>query len=282
MVIFASALGVIIITEGLFLRRLLGDIAELRRQITGIDRQMRAQRAHVTALRHLLTEPDDELPRRAVAVSGGPAPSPPPRPGPVRRKKHLGLHLGGALAIAATAGTAAREALAMHRSHLVSAIAGTAVTGTAVTALAITPWISTADHIGPQPSAPAAPPGQPHPWLPAPHPAHSGTTPTAASPASPPPLPSRSTTPVASPSTRYTEDAGAPGPTEEAPPSYIASPHPDGSPADGPGLAEAATPSERPPPGQPESLPPTPSAEPSPCITAATPPDEETRLLSSG
>lgn len=282
MVIFASALGVIIITEGLFLRRLLGDIAELRRQITGIDRQMRAQRAHVTALRHLLTEPDDELPREAVAVSGGSSHLPPPRPEPVRRKKHLGLHLGGALALAAAAGAAVREALTMHRGHLAGAMTGVAVTGTAVTALTITPWVSTAEHIGPQPSAPAAPPGQLQRWLPEPHPPHSGTTPATVPTASLPP-PAGSAAPGVGSSSPAAEGVGASTPAEEAPVGPDATPDPGGSVAGDPGLVEASAPPESPSPEQPsESPPPTPEGEPPPCLTVAAPPDEGTCLLSSG
>ncbi|MGP4085423.1 hypothetical protein ACTWQJ_12570, partial [Streptomyces sp. KR55] len=108
-VIVAVALGVITINGGLFLRRLLGELAEVRRQITGIERQVRAQRAHVKALRQLLAEEGEEdsegdggPPPQAAVVNGhepGPQPGavaephPPDRPEPVRRKKHLGLYL---------------------------------------------------------------------------------------------------------------------------------------------------------------------------------------------
>ncbi|SMF86040.1 hypothetical protein, partial [Streptomyces sp. Amel2xC10] len=117
-VIVAGALGVTIITGGLFLRRLLGElkamrhqIAEQGRQITGIDRQVRRQRAHVTVLRQLL-EDDGENgpPPQAIAVNGDKPPAPADAGGePVRRKKHLGLYLGGAIAALATIATVARQ-----------------------------------------------------------------------------------------------------------------------------------------------------------------------------
>lgn len=277
-VIFASALGVIIITGGLFLRRLLGDIAELRRQITGIDRQMRAQRAHVTALRQLLAEPDTELPREA-AVSGSPAPLPPPRPDPVRRKKHLGLHLGGPLAIVVAAGSAIREALHSYRGHLAGAISGAAITGTTVTALAIAPWMDSADHIGPQP---AAPPGQSTLWVPPPHPSHGGTTEPVGSPASVgPPSSSSSAAPV-SPSEPDVEDITPLEPADEPPPAPLASLEPDDAPSGSPGPIDEV-PAVAPETDEPtESPPPTPPVEPGPCLTGMTPTSEDVCPLGPG
>lgn len=278
MVIFASALGVIIITEGLFLRRLLGDIAELRRQITGIDRQMRAQRAHVTALRQLLAEPDEELPRE-VAVSGGPAHLPPPRPDPVRRKKHLGLHLGG-FALVAAVGAAAREALHTHRGQLASAITGAAVTSTTVTALTITPWVDTADHIGPQPPVPAVSPSRSALWLPPPPADHdAGTPPVSSASVSPPP--SSSAVVLDSTAEPDADDVTLLEPTQEPSASPITLPAPVGTASGSPGLVEEPTASPA-SSGPSESLPSAPSPDPGSCLIGLMPPGEEVCLLVQG
>lgn len=170
----------------------------------------------------------------------------------------------------------------MHRGHLAGAMTGVAVTGTAVTALAITPWVSTAEHIGPQPSAPAAPPGQPQRWFPELHPPDSGTTPATVPTASLPP-PGTSATPRASSSSPAVESVEVPTPTEEAPVGPDATPDPGGTTTGDPRLVEASAPPEGPSPEQPaESPPPMPEGEPPPCLTAAAPPDEGTCLLSSG
>lgn len=148
----AGALGVIIITGGLFLRRLLGELAdqrdqlaELRRQITGIDRQMRAQRAQVTVLRQLLTDDgnDEHPPGQAAVVNGDLPPAYSPTGAePVRRKQHLGLYLGGAVAAIATVSTAARGALREYRGQFIGAMTGAAVTATTVTMVTVQPWSS--------------------------------------------------------------------------------------------------------------------------------------------
>ncbi|MGW0993465.1 hypothetical protein ACWD5V_09175 [Streptomyces sp. NPDC002523] len=168
-VIVAGVLGVITICGGLFLRRLFGELAELRRQITWVDRQMRAQRARVTFLRQLITE-DDEIedrdgdgPPQQAAVANGHDPelSPtiavlPTRLGPVRHRRHLRLYSGGAVTAAlVTIGTAAREASRQHRSHVAAAVTGTLVTTAAVTLVTVQPWAADADQQTP-PSAPPA------------------------------------------------------------------------------------------------------------------------------
>jgi len=174
-VIVAGALGVSIITGGLFLRRLLGEIAELRRQITGIDRQMRAQRAHVTFLRQLLTEDDagDGPPSEAAVVNGNA--DPPnfayslPGPEPVRRKRHLGLYLGGAVAAIATVSSVARDALHGHRVQIISALVGAAATATTVTVVSVQPWTDNRSDwptsapavSAPSPRPPTSPPPPP-------------------------------------------------------------------------------------------------------------------------
>ncbi|MGW1796853.1 hypothetical protein ACWCQN_12790 [Streptomyces sp. NPDC001984] len=164
LVIVAVVLGVIIITGGLFLRRLLGEIAELRRQITGIDRQMRAQRAREQFFRQLtteeVTEENDGPPVQASVVNGYqsvPEPRPADGPEPVRRKRHLGLYLGGAGAIIAALGASVRESLREHRNQLVATATTAALTAATVTLVSVQPWSTDADQPPPA-SAPTAAP----------------------------------------------------------------------------------------------------------------------------
>lgn len=167
-VIVVGALGVITITGGLFLRRLLGQLAELRRQITGIDRQMRAQRAHVTCLRQLITEDEDadhaNGPQAEIAVangglevSGDSATLPPPGQEPIRRKRHLGLYIGGAVSAAATIATAARGALRAHRNQFIGTLTAAAVPAATVTMFVAQPWSDGADQQPPPSSSTAIP-----------------------------------------------------------------------------------------------------------------------------
>ncbi|MFJ4735207.1 hypothetical protein ACIP6V_23535 [Streptomyces sp. NPDC088770] len=164
-VIVAGALGVILITGGLFLQRLLGNLAQLRRQvaecrrqISEIDRQMRAQRAHMTILRQLLADEgsDGEPPSQPAVVNGHdtstlPEPHQPMGPQPVRRKRHLWLYLGGAAAALTAAGTATIELGRAQRAQFL----GTMVAAAAVTAATVTfsvqPW--TADSADEPPAA---------------------------------------------------------------------------------------------------------------------------------
>lgn len=166
--IVAGALGAISITGGLFLRRLLGELValrgqltELRRQITGIDRQLRAQRAHVNILRQLLAEDGDtdtggsSPPPQAAVVNGNdPAAGhgPEVRP-PARRKRHLGLYLGGVAAALAAISGVVREIATAHRAQIVGAVTGAAMTAATVTVVTVQPWT---DGI-PQPPPAAAP-----------------------------------------------------------------------------------------------------------------------------
>lgn len=215
LVIVTGALGVIIITGGLYLRSLLGELVELRnqlaecrRQITGIDRQMRAQRAHVTFLRQLLTEDEEGDPHEQAAVVNGSlhpsATHPPSHPKPVRRKRHLGLYLGGAVA---ALGTAARVGLREHRSHLISAVTGAAVTATTVTAVAIQPWSAKS----------SSPPSVPAVSAPSTHlvPSTLLPQPRRAAPASvggpPPARPPATVSPAATLSTATVAPTGSPG-----------------------------------------------------------------------
>ncbi|MEU1596144.1 hypothetical protein ABZ468_25625 [Streptomyces sp. NPDC005708] len=177
LVIVASVLGVILVTGGLFLRRLLGEITELRRQITGIDRQMRAQRAREQFLRQLTTEQhtagtDDGPPVRAVVVNGHhaqPEHLTPDTPEPVRRKGHLGLFIGGAAAAAAASiSTAVRSALRGHRNQFVATAMTAALGAASVTVVGMQPWSADTGQTPPA-SVPTAPPPQgytepPTPW----------------------------------------------------------------------------------------------------------------------
>lgn len=158
LVIVAGVLGVITICGGLFLRRLLGELAELRRQITRFDRQMRAQRARETFLRQLIaygdSEDGDRPPEEAAVVNGHDhAAVPPPleEHAPVRRKKHLGLYIGGGGTLAALT-TAARQAARAHSGQVIGALTGAAVTAATVTVVTVQPWEHSVAH-RPHPSS---------------------------------------------------------------------------------------------------------------------------------
>jgi hypothetical protein len=175
----AGALGVIMtifVTGGLFLRRLLGELADLRgqlteqrRQITGIDRQMRAQRAHVNFIRQLLAEDDDSEPPPQAAVAGASDPSPSSVAGPhgpeafqpVRRKRHLGLYLGGAVAALGTVSNAARLCARVHRGALVSALSAATISVATMTAVTVQPWTGSVGHRPPS-SQPTVGVAHPH------------------------------------------------------------------------------------------------------------------------
>lgn len=190
-VIVAGALGVIIsVTGGLFLRRLLGEITELRRQITGIDREMRAQRARVKVLRYLITEGGCEggngPPAEVSVVNGGIESSPhsaadqPPGLEPARRKRHLVLFIGGAVAALATVSQVARQAMHYYQGQLVGAVTGAAVTAATVTLVTVQPWTNNVT-MGPPPAAPTAvpPTAWPPPTLGPPQPPATSLKPTA-------------------------------------------------------------------------------------------------------
>ncbi len=264
-VIVAAALGVILITGGLFLRRLLGELAELRRQITGIDRQMRAQRAHVTFLRQLLTEDEDDgddgQPGEAAVVNGGlepPGPPPPSHgPEPVRRKRHLGLYIGGAVAALATISTAARGAVRDHRGQLIGAVTGAAVTATTVTMVTVQPGTSDHDQSWP-PSAPtASDPPTSAPSGPVP-PRPTGSPPASAASPSPTPSGTASSSPTA-------EGAPSASPHRSFPAPLVPirgdMPIPETSPASPDDSSGGATPSEDTGSGPPVA-PPSPSGTP--------------------
>jgi len=168
-VIVTGALGGVTVTGGLFLRRLLGELAYLRsqltetgRQITGIDRQMRAQRARVNFIRQLIIEgtiDDEQLPPETAVVNGDPATEAGEphgdRPEPVRRKRHLGLYIGGAVAAVGTFSTAARLTARVHRGAVAGATAAAAITAATVSMVTVEPWTHSISHRPPPSTAPS-------------------------------------------------------------------------------------------------------------------------------
>lgn len=290
--IAAGVLGVAIsVTGGLYLRRLLGEITELRRQITGIDREMRAQRARVKFLRHLIDNDgrdegatDDRPPDEAAVANGGiehpphAASEPGAGPGPVRRKKHLGLYLGGAVAALGTIAEAARSAIREHQGQVLGAITGAAVTATTVTVVTVQPW-TTESRYKPPSSAPTAD-RSPTLWLPPPtvtppQPTAPGEPPTA----SPSPSPSEAE-PSADTSVSPTPSGtGSPSPTatssvapigEESPPAQPEPSVPSGSGPPGGGSPSGEPDGDSPPPDDP--APPTPTGSPPPAAPSSAAP----------
>lgn len=158
--ILAAALGANTVIVLLLFRRLRQDLAQsLSRQVTAIRVEITRDRV----IRQLTDTQGraggEQEPTEAVALAIGaesePEP-PPPQPQPVRRKGHLGLYIGGALALAATAlARAAREGLRIHRRQsALGILAAAAATTTTVTVLTITPWVDGSD-IDPPPAVPS-------------------------------------------------------------------------------------------------------------------------------
>lgn len=281
--IVAGALGVIIITGGLFLRRLLGELkaqrlqlTEQRQQITGIERQLRRQRAHVTFLRQLLAdngEHDDEdgTPPQAAVVNGHEPDLPPNGPEPVRRKRHLGLYIGGAAAALAAFSGVVGEIARAHRGQLVGAVTGAAVTATTVSMVVIQPWSHEAQDSGfefphlsipkvsipptyvPPDTLPPEPPPERRQPVPSATASSGSPTPSAGTPsASASPAPAGSLVPA----------------TDTSPPA--ATPTPSGQPSDDAGDSDgAAPPGPDPGTGGGTSPPPTASTAPEDPPTAA-------------
>ncbi|MGW6292422.1 hypothetical protein [Streptomyces sp. NPDC055058] len=292
-VIVAGALGVIVITGGLFLRRLLGELkalrgqlTELRRQITGIEGQLRRQRAHVNFLRQLLADngdtndTDSGLPPQAAAVNGH---EPPPTgPAPVRRKRHLGLYIGGAAAALAAFSGVVGDLARQHRGQVVGALAGSAVTAATVSLVVIQPWSTDTGYEGYE-----APPIAPTVSIPP------APMPPLTRPPGPPPEPSPTTSPPTS-DPPGSPSPSAPRPSDSAPPTpavttvpvgnTLSPPDPPSGTAEPSGAADAAP--SRPAPGASDgtpSRPPTstpsvaPSTTPGVCVDVAVPP-----LLNAG
>ncbi|MCX3059615.1 hypothetical protein [Streptomyces beihaiensis] len=225
--IVASVLGGIMICGGLFLRRLLGEIAELRRQITRCDRQMRAQRARENFLRQLLAQDedddrhgDDPLPQRAVANGYAPITEPQAEVArPVRRKGHLGLHIGGIAAALTSVTTIVRQALRLHTAQATTAVAGVAVTSATAALITMQPW-SAEDSEAPAsaPTGLASPYTRPTRHQTSPTPSSSPTTGALTQPPSPDSLPSVSPSEAFTLSPFPSVVAGSPDPARTAPP----------------------------------------------------------------
>nr|WP_162934293.1 hypothetical protein [Streptomyces scabiei] len=155
------------------------------------------------------------------------------------------------------------------------------MTSTTVTALAITPWVDTADHIGPQPPMPAVSPSRSLLWFPPPPTEREADTPPT-SPASGAPPPGSSAAAPDSTAEPDRDDVTLLEPTQESSTTPIAVPDPGGTASDSPGLV-GETPTESPvTDGPSESPPPTPSADPGSCLIGLTPPGEEVCLLIQG
>ncbi|SDM47771.1 hypothetical protein SAMN04487981_101651 [Streptomyces sp. cf386] len=120
---------------------------QLSRQLS----DMRAERNSEWILRALQDAPDQP----AVRAANGAASKPPPAgPQPVRRKRHLGLYIGGLAAAMVALGGTVRNALQTPRGQWTAAAVGAAAVATAITLLIATQW--PADKRGPRSSAPTA------------------------------------------------------------------------------------------------------------------------------
>jgi len=127
-----------------------------RRLRHNLNRQlsdMRAERNSEWILRALQGAPEEQArPARAAAVGG--SHTPPLHPQPVRRKKHLGLYRGGAIAAAVlTLSAILRCGRQSHRAHLVStALGSTAVAATTITMMSVAPWQQDINTVPPTPN----------------------------------------------------------------------------------------------------------------------------------
>ena len=209
-------------------------------------RDMRAERNSEWILHALQGVPDERVQPARVAVSGGH--TPPLTPRPDRRKKHLGLYRGGAIAaVPVVLGAAFRCAREAHTSHIASVTIGTtAAAATAVTAMTVVPWQQDIDAARPATPATASATRTPDSAPPASTaaPAEPGRTPAVTS-ASP------TTIPSASP-----DAASAARPT-------TAQPSPDTT--GGPGAGDEAG-AETPAPGSATAVPPT-ATQDQTCVT---------------
>jgi len=149
LIILAAGLGLQFIVVVLLFRR-------LRRNLSRQLRDMRAERNSEKILRALQEAPVQH-PAMQAANWFGPNPEPVGDPQPVRRKKHLGLYLGGGLAaMSVTVSQVMRETWKSHPVQLVGAVAGAAAAAATVAALlTYTPW---RDDSRPPSSAPTAAP----------------------------------------------------------------------------------------------------------------------------
>ncbi|MFJ9114414.1 hypothetical protein ACIRJO_02575 [Streptomyces sp. NPDC102394] len=286
LVIVAGVLGVITICGGLFLRRLLGQVAELRRQITRVDRQMRAQRARESFLRALISsdedggedDGDDGPPVQAAIVNGHDLLEGPDFYGagpPVRRKKHLGLYLGGAAAALTTLGHLTLEALRQHRGRIAAAITGASITAATATLVTVQPWTQDTSQQPPS-SAPTVapttylPPYSTRPPATTRAPSTAPTPSTGSTPASAEASPTALLSPSPTGTVISVGDASPPGWTD-APPGGSASQPGDASSWPAP-TDKGSTPGASPPPPSQEPAgesPPAQTAAPGACVAAA-------------
>ncbi|MET9158227.1 hypothetical protein ABZX56_10905 [Streptomyces parvulus] len=98
-------------------------------------------------------------------------------PEPDRRKRHLGLYIGGAAAAVVTVKAAVREMVTHHRMQFAGALAGAAATAATVTMVTVQPWTHDSGYEapraeprssappthGPPGPGPSRPPGTRHP-----------------------------------------------------------------------------------------------------------------------
>ncbi|WP_262059742.1 hypothetical protein [Streptomyces sp. STR69] len=158
--ILAAALGANTVIVLLLFRRLRQDLAQsLSRQVTAIRVEITRDRV----IRQLTDTQGraggEQEPTEAIALAIGAESepeAPPPQLQPIRRKGHLGLYIGGAMAMVVTAlARAAREALRIHRRQsALGILAAAAATTTTVTVLTLTPWVDGSD-IDPPPAVPS-------------------------------------------------------------------------------------------------------------------------------
>jgi hypothetical protein len=148
-IILAAGLGANIIIVTLLFRRLRGD---LNRQL----RDVRAEHNSERILHALRAVPEQAV--QAANGTGGVAPELPLGSQPVRRKKHLGLFIGGAVAaMVAALSQSLRDAWGAKPGQVIGAAAGVAaVAATTILLLAYPPWED--DGSGPPSSAPTAAP----------------------------------------------------------------------------------------------------------------------------
>lgn len=126
-IILAAGLSTNVILIALLFRRL--------RRLSWQLRDIRAERNSEWILHALQDVPEQGT---AVAQAAGGTYDPITDPQPVRRKRHLGLYIGGLSGIAATATEATRHAWREHRGQLVVGAAATAlVAATAVTLIVV-------------------------------------------------------------------------------------------------------------------------------------------------
>ncbi|CAL9347853.1 hypothetical protein SUDANB1_00400 [Streptomyces sp. enrichment culture] len=256
-IILAAGLGANFIIVMLLFRRLRGN---LNRQL----RDMRAEHNSELILRALREAPQRQQAVQAANGTGEVAPELPLGPQPVRRKRHLGLFIGGAVAaMVAVLSQGLRAAWDTRRGQVVGTAIGVAtVAATTIILLAYSPWEDGGS--GPPSSAPTAAPTVTS------SPGHTQPPSSGSSP-SPSPFPS-----VSSDSTT----ASAPAPTAagqwqetvaQTPQSSASSsraeaspPLPPASPPAGSGTPTkpAPTPTPEPPPAEPS--PGSPSPEPPP------------------